>query len=265
MIRWLTPLALLATTASAQGLENGPVKQVPAFRLPPSNQLSSAAREVLARMDAAAAPQTVKDDLAKQRAFYGEWNDDRLVEMRRRFQTVVRHETIGGVSVDIVDPTLGTAPGNVARVLINVHGGAFMWGAGSGALVEAIPVAATMRIRVVTVDYRLAPEHHYPAASEDVRPPEALSSREHRYLWLFGWRRHYRAGDCVDRPAGPPPPRSDRHLLRYWRALQRRQPLCGASGFRQCPAWHSRAARDSPGQLHGRRASHRPACLPTRI
>lgn len=168
MIRWLTPLALLATTASAQGLENGPVKQVPAFRLPPSNQLSSAAREVLARMDAAAAPQTVKDDLAKQRAFYGEWNDDRLVEMRRRFQTVVRHETINGVSVDIVDPTLGAAPGNAARVLINVHGGAFMWGAGSGALVEAIPVAATMRIRVVTVDYRLAPEYHYPAASEDV-------------------------------------------------------------------------------------------------
>ncbi|MCP3734315.1 alpha/beta hydrolase [Sphingomonas sp. RP10(2022)] len=164
MIRWLTPLALLAAPAVAQG----PVKQVPGFRLPPSNQLSPAAQQVLARMDAAAAPDTVKGDVARQRAFYGKWNDDRLAEMRRRFRTEVRRETIGGVGVDIVDPADGPAADNAARVLINVHGGAFMWGAGSGALVEAIPIAATMRIRVVTVDYRLAPEHRYPAASEDV-------------------------------------------------------------------------------------------------
>jgi acetyl esterase/lipase len=88
--------------------------------------------------------------------------------MRRRFRTGVRHATMGGVAVDSVEPEGGVAPANATRVLINVHGGAFMWGAGSGALVEAIPIAATMRVRVVTVDYRLAPEHRYPAASEDV-------------------------------------------------------------------------------------------------
>lgn len=164
MMRWLTPLALLAAPAMAQG----PAKQVPSFTLPPSNQLSAAARAVLARMDAATAPDAIKGDITKQRAFYGRWNDDRLVEMRCHFRTSVRHETIGGVGVDSVVPESGVAPGNTARVLINVHGGAFMWGAGSGALVEAIPVAATMRVRVVTVDYRLAPEHRYPAASEDV-------------------------------------------------------------------------------------------------
>ncbi len=164
MIRRLLPIALLATPAAAQG----PVTQVPAFRLPPSSQLSPAARQVLTRMDAATAPATIAGDVAKQRAFYGAWNDDRLAEMRRRFRTTVRHATIGGVGVDDVVPQAGIAPANAARVLINVHGGAFMWGAGSGALVEAIPIAATMRIRVVTVDYRLAPEHRYPAASEDV-------------------------------------------------------------------------------------------------
>ena len=55
-----------------------------------------------------------------------------------------------------------------ARVLINLHGGAFLWGAGSGALVEAVPMAATLGVEVVAVDYRMAPEHVFPAASEDV-------------------------------------------------------------------------------------------------
>jgi acetyl esterase/lipase len=88
--------------------------------------------------------------------------------MRKLFRTREERTTMGGVPVQVVTPANGIRPDNTARVLINVHGGAFMWGSGSGALVEAIPIAATMGIKVVTVDYRLAPEHHYPAASEDV-------------------------------------------------------------------------------------------------
>ncbi|MBN8816218.1 MAG: alpha/beta hydrolase fold domain-containing protein [Sphingomonas sp.] len=136
--------------------------------LPPSNQLSAAALVVLDRMRAATAPDAIKGDITRQRAFYQKYNDDRLAEMRRHFATRERRETINGVTVDTVEPVAGVSRANARRVLINVHGGAFMWGSGSGALVEAIPVAATMRIRVVTVDYRLAPEHRYPAASEDV-------------------------------------------------------------------------------------------------
>lgn len=135
--------------------------------LPPSNQLSKEARAVLLRMDAAKAPD-LKGDLARQRAFFGAFNDARLAEMRRHFQVREARQSLGGVSVDSVEPAEGVKPRNANRVLINVHGGAFMWGAGSGALVEAIPIAATMGVRVVTVDYRLAPEHRYPAASQDV-------------------------------------------------------------------------------------------------
>jgi epsilon-lactone hydrolase len=141
---------------------------VPAFTLPPSNQLSDAARRVLDRMKEETAPASIAGDVAKQRAYYTAWNDRRLAEMNARFKTRVTHSRMGGVPVDIVDPLPGITAANRTRVLINVHGGAFMWGAGSGALVEAIPIAATGRIRVVTVDYRLAPEHRYPAASEDV-------------------------------------------------------------------------------------------------
>ncbi len=155
-------LGLTASPIAAQEVH------VPAFTLPPSNQLSAEAQRVLAQMKSESAPKEIANDLPKQRAFYQRWNDRRLAEMRRRFATRSERRAIGGISVDIVTPEDGIAPANANRILINVHGGAFMWGAGSGALVEAIPIAATMKAKVVTVDYRLTPEHRYPAASQDV-------------------------------------------------------------------------------------------------
>ncbi len=159
-------LALLALVATSVAAQDATV-HVPALTLPPSNQLSADAKAVLLRMKAETAPD-LKDDVARQRGFYQGWNDRRLAEMHRRFATRENRATIGGVGVDIVVPKAPLSPRNARRVLISVHGGAFMWGAGSGALVEAIPVAATMGVKVVAVDYRLAPEHAYPAASEDV-------------------------------------------------------------------------------------------------
>lgn len=76
--------------------------------------------------------------------------------------------TMGGVRTDVVTPASGIAPGNARRVLINLHGGGFFVGARTGGPAEAIPLAGRGRIKVVAVDYRLAPEHKFPAASEDV-------------------------------------------------------------------------------------------------
>jgi acetyl esterase/lipase len=57
---------------------------------------------------------------------------------------------------------------NRSRVLINLHGGGFTVGAGLGGLAESIPVSGTGKFKVISVDYREAPEYHFPAASEDV-------------------------------------------------------------------------------------------------
>jgi monoterpene epsilon-lactone hydrolase len=160
-------IALLMMATSLAWPVTAQTVAVPAMRLPPSSLLSAEARQVIVRQQAIVAPD-FGQDIAAARAFWGHYNDDRLAEVRRHFRTTEVRNTIGGVPVHVVRPSVAILARNAARVLINVHGGAFMWGSGSGALVEAIPIAATMGIEVVTVDYRLAPEHRFPAASEDV-------------------------------------------------------------------------------------------------
>ncbi len=102
------------------------------------------------------------------RAYYDKINTDRAKRMKRLYPVKIETRRIGGVPTQVVTPRQGIASGQQKRVLINLHGGAFLWGAGSGGLVESIPIASLGRIKVVTVDYRQGPEHVFPAASEDV-------------------------------------------------------------------------------------------------
>lgn len=106
--------------------------------------------------------------IAQSRAFYDRMNSDRAARMQKLYAVKIRRETIAGVDTDVVLPAQGVASANRSRVLINLHGGAFLWGAHSGGLVEAIPIAAVGRVKVITVDYRQGPEHVFPAATDDV-------------------------------------------------------------------------------------------------
>ena len=91
-----------------------------------------------------------------------------LDPMLARYAVTHGERTIGGVVTDYVSPATGVARRNAHRVLINLHGGGFLSGARTAALVESVPIASLMKIPVISVDYRLAPEAHFPAASEDV-------------------------------------------------------------------------------------------------
>lgn len=102
------------------------------------------------------------------RSFYDRINSDRAERMKKLYPVKLSTPTIAGVGTDVAEPAGGIAPENRKRVLINLHGGGFLWGAHSGALVEAIPVAAVGRIKVIGVDYRQGPEHVFPAATDDV-------------------------------------------------------------------------------------------------
>ena len=124
----------------------------------------SAEAQALFRADRDADP-APSDDIAALRTHYDAFNRRHLDVALAHYPVDVVRDTIGGVPVDIVTPR-GRMEDN--RTLICLHGGAFMWGRGAGALLEAVPVAATLGVRVVAVEYALAPEQVFPAAVDDV-------------------------------------------------------------------------------------------------
>ena len=86
----------------------------------------------------------------------------------KRYPVSMQADTIAGVYTEVFTPKIGVAKENHERVLINLHGGAFMHSARTASHQESIPIAALGNIKVISVDYRMAPEHQFPAASDDV-------------------------------------------------------------------------------------------------
>jgi len=111
-----------------------------------------------------------------------------LKPIRARYPVNVEHKTIAGIYTDVVTPKDGIGPKNKDRVLLNVHGGGFVSGARTAALVESIPIASVEKIKVITIDYRMGPEYRFPAASEDVAAVyrEVLKEYSPRHIGLYG-------------------------------------------------------------------------------
>ncbi|MGO9435453.1 MAG: alpha/beta hydrolase [Terracidiphilus sp.] len=94
-------------------------------------------------------------------------------------------ETMAGVPVHIVTPD-GMPERNRDKVLLNLHGGGF--NSDSGSYTESIPIASYTGIKVVSVLYRLAPEHPYPAAVDDSVAvyKELLKTYKPEHIVIYG-------------------------------------------------------------------------------
>lgn len=130
-------------------------------------------------------PDTPPPSLAVQRKQTDKFRIGRAAEAKRLYPVNVRPKRIGGVRCDIITP-LSTPEAKRNRVLINVHGGGFV--TDSGSLVEGIPIAHLAQTKVVSVYYRLAPEHPYPAAVDDTVAvyKEQLKDHKPKDIGLFG-------------------------------------------------------------------------------
>jgi acetyl esterase/lipase len=135
--------------------------------VPLSDLLSPEAKKMqLARL--AAPPLDLTSSIAAARATVTTVLQPIIDQWLAQYPTKMTAAVMNGVKTQIFEPAKGVPPQNARRVLISLHGGGFFSGSGNGAYVEAIPISGTGQVKVVSVDYRLAPESVFPAASEDV-------------------------------------------------------------------------------------------------
>ena len=130
-------------------------------------------------------PGPAPKNLAENRARTDKFRQARSAEARRLYPVNIQEQVIGGVRTDVIAP-LTIPDAKRDRVLINVHGGGFV--TDSGSLVEGIPIANLTGTEVVSVYYRLAPEHPFPAAVDDTVAvyKELLKTYKPEHIGIFG-------------------------------------------------------------------------------
>jgi monoterpene epsilon-lactone hydrolase len=172
-------LALAATLSATSESENSTSRvdltglvHAPSFDLPPSRYMSDEAKHAfMADLSQASAPVSFdwsKATIEQIRKMHDDAMAPDLERMKTLYPVTIVDRTIAGVRVREVTPARKIPAKNRHRILLNLHGGGFFEGANAEALVESIPIAVVARMRVITIDYRQAPEHHFPAASDDV-------------------------------------------------------------------------------------------------
>ena len=89
-----------------------------------------------------------------------------LPALRQELHVKVEPLTIDGVNAYMVTPE-NIPPENRNRLLVHVHGGCYVLSPGEAGTREAIFMAGFGRFKIISVDYRMPPDHPYPAALDD--------------------------------------------------------------------------------------------------
>lgn len=117
--------------------------------------------------------QAVKQAVKRQQSFAGATPEQIRAQMRSAADRLPRIEnvqtasiTIGGMRGERVRHAANS--GSDHRMLLYIHGGGFIAGDCATYRDVAGRIAVASGIDVVTFEYRLAPEHVYPAANDDV-------------------------------------------------------------------------------------------------
>jgi epsilon-lactone hydrolase len=108
-------------------------------------------------------------------------------EAREKLGVTLEPTVIGGVKAFIVTPK-EIAPENRNRLLVNVHGGGYVYGPGEAGTGEATLMAAFGGYKVIAIDYRMPPDFPYPAAMDDAMAVwrEAVKMQNPRNMAIFG-------------------------------------------------------------------------------
>lgn len=187
------PFALaLADQAQAEAPAAPPapaVREVPARPLPAPETVSPQIRPIVAAPPAPGWDVIPQDAAAwiRMRAETAAAVAPHLAAIRKRLGVTVESWRLGGVNVIYCTPT-SIPPENRDRVLLHLHGGAYVLFPGEAGAGEGMMMAGYGRFRVVSVDYRMPPEHPFPAALDDTATVWRELTRVHdpRRMGVFG-------------------------------------------------------------------------------
>jgi len=106
---------------------------------------------------------------------------------RERFAVKSEPTVIAGVKAFILTPE-NIPETNKNRVLVHVHGGGYVFNPGESGTGEGIMMAGTARMKVISIDYRMAPDFPYPAAMDDAMAvwKEVTKTTDPKKTAIFG-------------------------------------------------------------------------------
>lgn len=141
---------------------------LPARVIPLPQTISAEARAFLANPMFKAEPDTpALDDIQGWRDHVARGNAMLSASMAGRVATfAVKHSVFRLEHCDVYE----IVPNELAsdsKALLFIHGGAFIMGGGEGALYQAVQIAALTGLTTWSVDYRMPPDHPFPAGLDD--------------------------------------------------------------------------------------------------
>jgi len=164
-------------------------RTVPARTIPTPTTVSPELQKIIAKpWEGSTAPMSLTAEQWKAKIKPSDEDEAKTSEsLLKQFHVTAEEKTIAGVHVYTVKPD-AIAPENRNRLLVNVHGGAYVLFAGKACLSEAILMAHYAHAEVLSIDYRMPPDHPFPAAIDDTIAvwKEVLKSHPAKNLALFG-------------------------------------------------------------------------------
>jgi len=130
---------------------------------------------------------TTADGWREQVAAGAQASEKAIPALLDKLQVKVEPTVIDGVKAFVVTPAV-ISPQHKNRLLVHVHGGCFVSSPGLSGTVEAIYMAGLEHVKVISVDYRMPPDHPYPAALDDAMKVWTAMAKQHdpKKMAIFG-------------------------------------------------------------------------------
>lgn len=145
-------------------------RNIPQYSLPIPAHVSTQLQEAIRNARAGPGEIVVPQSAEQWRAYAASTQSQQVHQARenllKSFAVTVARQTIAAVPAYILMPP-DMPEENRHRSFVFLHGGGYVIGAGESGTYEAIVLAHRLRMKVVAVDYRMPPDHPFPAALDD--------------------------------------------------------------------------------------------------